>query len=161
MNNKIIQPFHLAMPVNDLVQTRKFYGEFLGFAEGRATDKWIDWNFFGHQFVTHLRPKSAEADKIVNHVDGPTVERSEAVIYNHVDGHGVPVPHFGVVLEWQQWHDFADRLKKHNVKFVIEPYIRFRGQIGEQATMFFCDPSGNALEFKAFKDISQLFAKYE
>lgn len=140
-----LQPFHLAMPVNNLAKARQFYGEFLGFEEGRATDKWIDWNFFGHQFVTHLRPTPAEADKIVN----------------HVDGHGVPVPHFGVVLEWQQWHDLADRLKKHGVEFVIEPYIRFRGQIGEQATMFFLDPSGNALEFKAFKDISQLFAKYE
>lgn len=143
--SKNLQPFHLAMPVNNLAKTREFYGQFLGFEEGRATDHWIDWNFFGHQFVTHLRPDNKEANKIVN----------------HVDGHGVPVPHFGVVLEWQQWHDFADRLKKHQIKFVIEPYIRFRNQIGEQATMFFCDPSGNALEFKAFKDISQLFRKYE
>ncbi len=142
MSNKL-QPFHLAMPVNDLAKTRQFYGEFLGFAEGRSNDHWIDWNFFGHQFVTHLHPQKTET------------------ITNAVDGHGVPVPHFGVVLEWQQWHDFADRLKAHNVKFMIEPYIRFRGKIGEQATMFFCDPSGNALEFKAFFDISQLFAKYE
>ncbi len=141
----MIQPFHLAMPVNNLKKARQFYGEFLGFEEGRATDAWIDWNFFGHQFVTHLRSSPQEPDKIVN----------------QVDGHGVPVPHFGVVLKWQQWHDFADRLKKHNVKFVIEPYIRFKGKVGEQATMFFLDPSGNALEFKAFKDMTQLFAKYE
>ena len=86
------------------------------------------------------------------------LQKNEGIV-NPVDGHGVPVPHFGVVLEWQQWHDFADRLKSHNVQFVIEPYIRFKGQVGEQATMFFCDPSGNALEFKAFKDISKLFAK--
>lgn len=138
-----LQPFHLAIPVNDLASTRKFYGEFLGFPEGRSSDSWIDFDFFGHQFVTHLRPNPSEANQIVN----------------HVDGHGVPVPHFGVVLEWQQWHDFADRLKKNDVKFVIEPYIRFKGQVGEQATMFFYDPSGNALEFKAFKDISKLFAK--
>ncbi len=138
-----LQPFHLAMPVNDLAATRKFYGEFLGFSEGRSNDHWIDWDFFGHQFVTHLRPTPEQAEQIIN----------------HVDGHGVPVPHFGVVLEWQKWHDFADRLKKHHVQFVIEPYIRFKDQAGEQATMFFLDPSGNALEFKAFKDISKLFAK--
>jgi extradiol dioxygenase family protein len=140
-----LQPFHLAVPVNDLKSTRQFYGEFLGFEEGRATDKWIDWNFFGHQFVTHLRPTPSEGEKVVN----------------HVDGHGVPVPHFGVVLAWQDWQDFAEKLKAAKIKFVIEPYIRFRGEIGEQATMFFLDPSGNALEFKAFKDISQLFRKYE
>lgn len=138
-----LRPFHLAMPVSDLVKTRQFYGEFLGFEEGRSNAQWIDWNFFGHQFVTHLNQQQSQ--KIVN----------------QVDGHGVPVPHFGVVLEWQEWHDFADRLKSHKIKFIIEPYIRFRGQIGEQATMFFCDPSGNALEFKAFKDTSQLFRKYE
>ena len=136
-----LQPFHLAMPVNDLEKARQFYGEFLGFAEGRSNENWIDWNFFGHQFVTHLHPQKNQT------------------IINPVDGHGVPVPHFGVVLEWQQWHNFADRLKSHNIKFVIEPYIRFRGKTGEQATMFLLDPSGNALEFKAFKDISQLFAK--
>ena len=139
-----LQPFHLAMPVNDLEKARQFYGEFLGFVEGRAAETWIDWNFFGHQFVTHLHP-----------------QKNQMITTNHVDGHGVPVLHFGVVLEWQQWHDFAEKLKANNVKFVIEPYIRFRGKTGEQATMFFLDPSGNALEFKAFKDISQLFAKYE
>jgi len=140
-----IQPFHLAVPVKDLKDTRQFYGEFLGFDEGRSTDGWIDWNFFGHQFVTHLH-----ADKKT----GPEV-------VNPVDGHGVPVPHFGVVLEWNQWHEFAEKLKNAKIKFVIEPYIRFRGAIGEQATMFFLDPSGNALEFKAFKDPSQLFAKFK
>lgn len=138
----MIQPFHLAVVVNDLQKARQFYGEFLGFEEGRSNESWIDWNFFGHQFVTHL--KSGQETNLV---------------VNPVDGHGVPVPHFGVVLEWQQWHDFAEKLKAANIKFVIEPYVRFRGKTGEQATMFFLDPSGNALEFKAFKDISQLFAK--
>jgi uncharacterized protein len=142
MTNKI-QPFHLAMPVSDLAKTRQFYGEFLGFEEGRSNEQWIDWNFFGHQFVTHLHPQKSEQ------------------IVNAVDGHEVPVPHFGVVLEWQQWHEFAEKLKAAKIKFVIEPYIRFKGKIGEQATMFFLDPSGNALEFKAFQDPSQLFAKYE
>ncbi len=137
----MVQPFHLAIPVDDLKESRKFYGELLGFAEGRSNDHWIDWDFFGHQLVTHLKH----------------VSREEAS--NLVDGKNVPVPHFGVVLEWQAWHDFAEKLKVSKIKFVIEPYIRFRGAIGEQATMFFLDPSGNALEFKAFKDISQLFAK--
>ena len=141
-----IQPFHLAMPVNNLDEARKFYGEFLGFSEGRSNEHWIDWNFFGHQFVTHLRQHA---------VDSTTQQ-----IINEVDDHGVPVPHFGVVLSWNQWHDFAEKLKQAEIKFVIEPYIRFKDQVGEQATMFFCDPSGNAMEFKAFKDISQLFKKY-
>ncbi len=141
----MLQPFHLAIPVSDLKKTREFYGNFLGLDEGRSTESWIDWNFFGHQFVTHLKKdKKNEPDAI-----------------NEVDGHGVPVPHFGVVLEWNDWHKFAEKLKANNIKFIIEPYIRFRGKIGEQATMFFLDPSGNALEFKSFKDISQLFAKYE
>lgn len=139
-----IQPFHLAIPVNDLKKAREFYGNFLGFKEGRSSKGWIDWNFFGHQLVTHLK----ESD----------ISNNEAVI-NQVDGHGVPVPHFGVVLKWEQWHDFADKLKAAKINFVIEPYVRFQGKVGEQATMFFLDPSGNALEFKAFKDISQLFAK--
>ena len=139
----IIQPFHLAMPVNDLEKAREFYGEFLGFEEGRSTETWIDWNFFGHQFVTHLKPGKV----------------NEPAAVNPVDGHGVPVPHFGVVLEWQQWHDFAEKLKAAKIKFVIEPYIRFKGRTGEQATMFFLDSSGNALEFKAFRDASQLFVK--
>jgi extradiol dioxygenase family protein len=138
----MLQPFHLAVVVNDLQKARQFYGEFLGFEEGRSNESWIDWNFFGHQFVTHLK-----------------IGQEANLVVNPVDGHGVPVPHFGVVLEWQQWHDFAEKLKANNIKFVIEPYVRFRGKTGEQATMFFLDPSGNALEFKAFKDISQLFAK--
>ncbi len=138
-----LRPFHLAVPVDDLKKARQFYGEFLGLEEGRSNESWIDWNFFGHQFVTHLKPREEIAKKIEN----------------PVDGHSVPVPHFGVVLEWQQWHDFAEKLKAGGVEFVIEPYVRFRGKTGEQATMFFFDPSGNALEFKAFKDISQLFAK--
>ncbi len=139
-----IQPFHLAIPVSDLEKSREFYGNFLGFEEGRASDHWIDWNCFGHQLVTHLKNDGAE---------------KQPKIHNPVDGHDVPVPHFGVVLKWDQWHEFAEKLKAAKIKFVIEPYIRFRGKTGEQATMFFLDPSGNALEFKAFKDISQLFAK--
>ena len=138
-----LQPFHLAVPVHDLKKARQFYGEILGLEEGRSNESWIDWNFFGHQFVTHLKPSEEIAKKIEN----------------SVDGHNVPVPHFGVVLEWQQWHEFAEKLKANKIKFVIEPYVRFRGKIGEQATMFFLDPSGNALEFKAFQDISQLFVK--
>lgn len=138
-----VQPFHLAIPVNDLEKARQFYGDFLGFTEGRSAKNWIDWNFFGHQLVTHLK-------------EGP---QNKPDALNPVDNHDVPVPHFGVVLEWNEWHKFADRLKANNIKFVIEPYIRFKGKVGEQATMFFLDPSGNALEFKSFQDISQLFAK--
>ncbi len=138
-----LQPFHLAVPVNDLEKARQFYGEFLGLEEGRSNESWIDWNFFGHQFVTHLK-------KGEGNIPAAT---------NHVDGHGVPVPHFGVVLEWNDWQQFAEKLKENNIKFVIEPYIRFKGEVGEQATMFFLDPSGNSLEFKAFKDVSRLFAK--
>lgn len=140
----MLSPFHLAVTVHDLNLARQFYGDFLGLEEGRSNDIWIDWNFFGHQFVTHLNKNKQIEDA-----------------NNPVDGKSVPVPHFGVVLEWNQWHEFADRLKSQNIKFVIEPYIRFRGKIGEQATMFFLDPSGNALEFKSFKDPSQLFAKYD
>ncbi len=138
-----LQPFHLAIPVNNLQKARQFYGEFLGFSEGRSNEQWIDWNFFGHQLVTHLKAG----------------EENKPAAVNQVDGHAVPVPHFGVVLDWDEWHKFVDKLKRNNIKFVIEPYVRFRGKTGEQATMFFLDPSGNALEFKAFKDISQLFAK--
>ena len=135
-------PFHLAIPVSDLAQARAFYGELLGCEKGRSADQWIDWNFFGHQLVTHLVANMP----------------SEAT-HNEVDKHAVPVPHFGVVLDWQDWQLLADRLKAAEVEFVIEPGIRFAGQVGEQATLFFCDPSGNALEFKAFKDNQQLFAK--
>jgi len=137
-----IAPFHLAFPVADLARTRDFYGRVLGCPEGRSSDEWIDFDLFGHQIVAHLAPAQA---------DGPH--------HNEVDGHDVPVPHFGVVLEWPQWEALAARLKVHGTRFVIEPYVRFQGQVGEQATMFLLDPCGNALEFKAFKDMSQLFAK--
>jgi len=137
-----IAPFHLAFPVSDLASTRRFYGELLGCPEGRSSSEWIDFDLFGHQIVAHLAPPKN---------DGPH--------HNEVDGHDVPVPHFGVVLDWDHFHAFAERLRAHGVKFVIEPYVRFAGLVGEQATMFFKDPSGNALEFKAFKDRSQLFAK--
>ena len=136
-----ITPFHLAFPVDDLGAARHFYGGLLGCPEGRASDEWIDFDFFGHQIVAHLAPPRAKAH------------------HNEVDGHDVPVPHFGVVLGWDEFHAWAERLKAGGLKFVIEPYIRFAGLVGEQATMFFRDPSGNALEFKAFKDRSQLFAK--
>jgi len=136
-----LQPFHLAIPVNNIKMCRSFYGITLGCAEGRSSDHWVDFDFFGHQLVIHF------SDSVNSAVSNP------------VDGRDVPVPHFGVVLEWEQWQAFADRLKKQNIEFIIEPYIRFEGQPGEQATMFFLDPSGNALEFKAFKDIKGLFAK--
>jgi extradiol dioxygenase family protein len=136
-----IAPFHLAFPVADLARTRQFYGQVLGCPEGRSSAEWIDFDLFGHQLVAHLAPAKADAH------------------HNEVDGHDVPVPHFGVVLDWADFEALAARLREQGVKFVIEPYIRFAGQVGEQATMFFKDPSGNALEFKAFKDRSQLFAK--
>jgi len=136
-----LTPFHLAFPVDDLARARDFYGRVLGCQEGRASSEWIDFDFFGHQIVAHLAPPRA-ADH-----------------HNPVDGHEVPVPHFGVVLDWAVFDTFAARLRKHGVQFVIEPYVRFAGQVGEQATMFFRDPSGNALEFKAFRDRSMLFAK--
>ncbi len=134
--------FHLAFPVNDLDAARTFYGGLLGCPEGRSDPSWIDFDFFGHQIVAHLQPA------IVG-------DRSNTA----VDGHGVPVPHFGVVLPMEEWQVLADRLRASGVTFVIEPYIRFAGLPGEQATMFLRDPSGNALEFKAFRDIGQLFAK--
>ena len=137
-----IQPFHLAIPVQDLEKCRTFYRDILQCEEGRSSEHWVDFNFFGHQFVIHQK-------------DGFSPQR----ISNPVDGHDVPVPHFGVVLSWDDWHTLADRLKAVNTKFVIEPCIRFEGKVGEQATMFFNDPENNALEFKAFKDISQIFAK--
>lgn len=139
--NHTIDPFHLAFPVDDLQKARHFYGTVLGCAEGRSSDKWIDFDFFGHQIVTHLTAN---------------VPANQA---NAVDGHQVPVPHFGVVLKWEAFHSFAARLTAAGVSFVIEPYIRFEGEVGEQATMFFRDPAGNALEFKSFRDLSQLFAK--
>ena len=136
-----LAPFHLAFPVDDLAAARAFYGGVLGCPEGRSSSEWIDFDLFGHQIVAHLAP-ARPADH-----------------HNPVDGHDVPVPHFGVVLDWDQFHSFAARLRERGVTFVIEPYIRFAGLVGEQATMFFRDPAGNALEFKAFRDRSQLFAK--
>ena len=140
-----LPPFHLAFPVRDLESSRWFYGELLGCAEGRSSDRWIDFDFHGHQIVAHMVDRSGD--------DDPGDEDANAV-----DGHEVPVPHFGLVLEWSAWHDLADRLKAAEVGFVIEPYLRFEGLPGEQATMFLLDPSGNALEFKAFKDPTRLFA---
>ncbi len=140
-----IAPFHLAFPVHDLAAARQFYGQFLGCPEGRSSSEWIDFDLFGHQIVAHLAPEGSSAGAGDHH--------------NPVDGHEVPVPHFGVVLDWDDFHALAERLRQAGVRFVIEPYIRFAGQVGEQATMFFRDPSGNALEFKSFRDRSQLFAK--
>jgi len=139
-----ITPFHLAIPVADLNKCREFYRDFLGCEEGRSAEKWVDFNLFGHQFVIH-------------EVDGHQPKKQHDS--NPVDGHDVPVPHFGVVLEWDDWQQLADRLTEAQVSFVIEPYVRFKGEVGEQATMFFLDPEGNALEFKAFKNPEQIFAK--
>ncbi|WP_211474799.1 VOC family protein [Collimonas humicola] len=142
MTDKIIPPFHLAFPVNDLTEARNFYAGLLGCPEGRSSDAWIDFDLYGHQIVAHLAPSET------------SIASTGAV-----DGKDVPVRHFGVVLSMGQWEVLAKSLKEAKVKFVIEPYIRFKGEPGEQATMFFYDPSGNALEFKAFKDLNQLFAK--
>lgn len=139
----MIPPFHLAFPIRDIKETRKFYTETLGCKEGRSAERWIDFDFYGHQISAHLCDAPANANK------GPT---------NEVDGKQVPVPHFGLIMEWNDWHALADRLKKANISFIIEPYIRFRDLSGEQATMFFLDPSGNAIEIKSFKDMSKVFA---
>ena len=136
-----LTPFHRAFPVDDLAAARRFYGGLLGCAEGRSSAEWIDFDFFGHQIVAHLAPPRAQTH------------------HNPVDGHDVPVPHFGVVLDWDHFETLAARLRGGGMQFVIEPCIRFAGLVGEQATMFFMDPAGNALEFKAFRDRSQLFAK--
>jgi extradiol dioxygenase family protein len=138
-----INPFHLAVPVDNLEASRKFYRDVMNCQEGRSDTQWVDFDFYGHQLVIHEVPQSKE----------------KSADHNPVDGHEVPVPHFGVVLDWEDWHSLAERLQKQNIEFIIEPYIRFQGKPGEQATMFFKDPAGNALEFKAFKDITQLFAK--
>ncbi|MGB5077783.1 MAG: VOC family protein [Sphingorhabdus sp.] len=138
----MLRPFHLAFPVHDLAEARRFYLDVLGCTEGRSSDQWVDFNFYGHQIVAHLDPA-----------------RSAQPIHNMVDGHAVPVPHFGVVLTMSQWHELADRISAANISFGCDPHVRFAGQAGEQATMFFADPSGNALEFKAFADESQLFAR--
>jgi extradiol dioxygenase family protein len=134
--------FHLAFPVHDLAAARAFYAGVLGCAEGRSAATWVDFNFFGHQLVAHLAP-------------GATA----ITAHNPVDGDDVPVPHFGVILDMAAWQTLAQRLRRAGVGFVIEPHIRFRHQVGEQATMFLLDPSGNALEFKAFADPAQIFAK--
>lgn len=136
-----LSPFHLAIPVDKLEECRTFYRDTLNCEEGRSSDHWVDFNFFGHQLVIHYQAKAE------------TETRS-----NPVDGKEVPVPHFGVVLDWEVFQKFSEDLKKKNIAFIIEPYLRFEGQPGEQMTMFFKDPSGNALEFKAFKNMSQLFA---
>jgi extradiol dioxygenase family protein len=140
-----LTPFHIAFPVNDLDAARTFYGTTLGCAEGRSSAHWIDFDLFGHQIVAHLKPASDNSP--------------DKAHQNPVDGHDVPIPHFGVVLTMEAWEALADRLRRAAVAFVIEPQIRFKGEVGEQATMFFLDPAGNALEFKAFADIGQLFAK--
>jgi len=130
-----LQPFHLALPVNDIDQAREFYGKILRCKEGRSSEAWINFDFYGHQLVVHRDP---------NHRG-----------HNHsniVDGHSVPVPHFGIVMGWDEWHQLKEKLQKASVRFAIEPYSRFKGEQGEQTTMFLLDPSGNALEFKAFKN---------
>jgi hypothetical protein len=137
-----LSPFHIAIPVHNLDECRTFYRDILNCEEGRSSDHWVDFNFFGHQLVIHYKPKS-----------------EETLHTNPVDGKAVPVPHYGVVLPWETFQNFADDLTSKGIRFIIEPYIRFKGQVGEQATMFFYDPAGNALEFKAFKDLDQLFAK--
>ncbi|MEM7185987.1 MAG: VOC family protein [Bacteroidota bacterium] len=136
-----LRPFHLAIPVNDIPANRTFYRDVLGCTEGRSSDHWVDFDFFGHQLVIHLKETDAS--------DTDT---------NPVDGKAVPIPHFGVVLDMETFEVFSEKLKLQGIEFVIEPYVRFEGEVGEQATMFFKDPSGNALEFKAFKNIDQLFA---
>jgi uncharacterized protein len=137
-----LSPFHVAFPVHDLKLARAIYGETLGCLEGRSSEDWVDFNFYGHQIVAHLAP-----------------DETRQVQRNTVDSHGVPVRHFGIVLPIAEWEALASRLRTKGVRFLIEPYIRFKGQPGEQATMFFLDPSGNALEIKAFADITKLFAK--
>lgn len=134
-------PFHLAFAVRDLEATRRFYVELLGCRVGRRAELWIDFDFFGHQISAHVKP-----------------EETQRVATNGVDGDAVPVRHFGAVLEWERWHQTAEHLRANGISFLIEPHIRFKGQVGEQATMFFLDPSDNAIELKSFKDPSQLFA---
>ena len=133
-----LRPFHLAIPVSDIEIAKEFYGSKLGFSEGRSDDHWIDYDFFGHQLVCHIGEVNS--------------------ISNEVDGKDVPIPHFGIVLEWDQFDLFSDKIRSSNIEFVIEPYVRFEGLPGEQKTMFFKDPSGNAIEIKAFKDIQKLFS---
>ena len=142
MKTKNLLPFHLAIPVNDLDKSRNFYKNILGCEEGRSSNHWVDFNFFGHQLVIHFKEKESDNTKT-----------------NPVDGKDVPIPHFGVILEWNDFQDFSKKLKEKKINFIIEPYIRFEGLPGEQATMFFKDPCGNALEFKSFKDLNKIFEK--
>lgn len=137
-----LNPFHLAFQVTDLEATRRFYAGVLGCGVGRESDRWIDFDFFGHQISAHL---------VDGHIQRPA--------HNEVDAKQVPVPHFGIILEWGRFHELAERVRTAGVAFVIEPYVRFQGEVGEQATMFFRDPSGNNLEFKSFKDMSAVFAR--
>jgi hypothetical protein len=137
-----LTPFHLAIPVSDIRRAREFYGGVLGCPEGRSDVHWVDFDFFGHQLVVHRVEPGIEQKPLPS---------------NPVDGHDVPIPHFGVVLEWDHWQQLADKLTRHKLQFVIEPYIRFQGMVGEQATMFLLDPFGNALEFKAFRNPADLF----
>jgi extradiol dioxygenase family protein len=139
-----LRPFHLAIPVDNLADARAFYGDLLGCIEGRSNEHWVDFNFFGHQLVVHLDSRD---------------ERNSVAMVNPVDGHGVPIPHFGIVTDMDDWAAIRDRLQAAAIQFVIEPTIRFRGQTGEQATLFFRDPAGNNLEIKAFASPDQLFAK--
>ena len=139
---KNLTPFHLAIPVNNIPKCRFFYKEILGCKEGRSSDNWVDFDLFGHQLVIHFQESN-----------------NKNLHTNPVDGKDVPIPHFGVILEWENFKRFSSKLEKKGVEFIIKPYIRFEGEPGEQATMFFKDPSGNALEFKSFKDSSQIFAK--
>lgn len=141
MTETTIRPFHLAFPVDDLTAARDFYKGLLGCGEGRSSEEWIDFNFHGHQIVAHLAPEEIGAAKTSN-----------------VDGHGVPCRHFGLVMAMDEWQETADRLTAAGIDFIIEPYVRFKGETGEQATMFFTDPAGNAIELKAFKNLDQLFA---
>jgi uncharacterized protein len=142
-----LTPFHIAVQVRDIAEARRFYKDILGCTEGRSDIDWVDFNLYGHQFVCHLNPNLGKEGRLTSH-------------FNPVDGHGVPVPHCGVVLRTEQWSTLAERLTRLGVEFVVEPYTRFKGQVGEQSTLFFLDPTGNALEFKSFRDIEgQLFAQ--
>lgn len=141
-----LSPFHLAVQVRNIEEARQFYGEVMGCTEGRSSDAWVDFDFYGHQFVVHLNPELGATGKV-------------SLLHNPVDSEQVPVPHFGVVLPMDDWRILADRLKSNGVSFIIEPTIRFQGETGEQATLFIMDPSGNALEFKAFENIESLFAQ--
>lgn len=142
MQSHAIPPFHLAFPTHDLAAARRFYGDLLGCPEGRSSDEWVDFNFYGHQIVAHLAPDELHTAQT-----------------NAVDGDEVPTRHFGVILSMPDWQQLADRLQGAGTRFLIEPHVRFKGQPGEQATMFFLDPSGNALEIKAFDSPERIFAK--